>query len=144
MLEPNYRLRTDSENVAARVIEGEAIMIHLGTGVYYSMDRAGATMWTLLDSGHSLEETARILSERYGEGFDRVLGDVQMLAVRLVEEGLALPDAERAAGDRPAVDGGSPEVPYETPRLERYDDLGALLALDPPLPGLRDVPWSEE
>lgn len=144
MLPPDHRLRTDEERVAARVIEGEAIMIHLGTGVYYSTTGAGSTIWSLLDAGHSIEETARAVADRYGADVDRVLADVRALATRLLDEGLAVADPER----EPTVGHPPEEVPdappYSAPVLERYDDLGALLALDPPLPGLQDVPWAEE
>jgi hypothetical protein len=30
---------------------------------------------------------------------------------------------------------------YEPPKLNAYRDMGDLLALDPPMPGLEDIPW---
>jgi len=35
------------------------------------------------------------------------------------------------------------KVPYEIPKINIYRDLGDLLALDPPVPGLGDTPWKE-
>jgi hypothetical protein len=35
------------------------------------------------------------------------------------------------------------KLPYELPKLNIYRDMGDLLALDPPVPGLGDTPWKE-
>ena len=36
-----------------------------------------------------------------------------------------------------------PNVPYESPLLNIYRDMGDLLALDPPMPGLAEMNWKE-
>ncbi len=45
MLTLNDRLRPREEEVASKVIDGEAIIINLANGVYYSMDKVGALVW---------------------------------------------------------------------------------------------------
>ena len=35
------------------------------------------------------------------------------------------------------------KAPYEIPKLNIYRDMGDLLALDPPVPGLGDTPWKD-
>ena len=35
------------------------------------------------------------------------------------------------------------ELPYEAPTLNIYRDMGDLLALDPPMPGLADMAWKD-
>jgi hypothetical protein len=51
-------------------------------------------------------------------------------------------DAGPASGVSADIDAGSPELrPYEPPVLERYADMEDLLALDPPMPGIANLPW---
>jgi len=51
---PDLRLTPNRANVAAKVIDGEAIILDITRGAYYSMDGAGAVIWAGLDTGHSL------------------------------------------------------------------------------------------
>jgi hypothetical protein len=126
--------------VAGEVIGGEAIVINLETGIYYSLDRAGASIWELLTSGYDAAETAEMLASAYGVPVERARDDTVGLAEELVREGLLL---VRTGGNRdlkPVVL-AEPARSYEAPRLERYTDMGDLFALDPPTPGLADIPW---
>ena len=34
-------------------------------------------------------------------------------------------------------------LPYETPSLNIYRDMGDLLALDPPMQGMAETPWQK-
>ena len=45
------------------------------------------------------------------------------------------------AREMPAFD-GTPQ-PYTVPVLNSYKDMSELLALDPPMPGLEQVPWKD-
>src|SRR4029450_13507670 len=44
------RYRVNSPQVINETIDGEAIMINLATGSYYSLDRVGGDVWTLLEA----------------------------------------------------------------------------------------------
>lgn len=35
------------------------------------------------------------------------------------------------------------KLPYETPKLNIYRDMGDLLTLDPPIPGFAETPWKD-
>ena len=56
MLNLHDCFRPREEEVASKVIDGEAIIINLANGVYYSMDKVGALVWDLLQTGYSLDE----------------------------------------------------------------------------------------
>jgi hypothetical protein len=134
-------LRPNEKDVAAKVVDGEAVIINLSNGVYYSLDRVGGVIWELLDSGRSLVEIVELVTERYDVSADRVQADLEHLAAQLVEERIVEPaDGERMSFEPPAA-GGSGKLPYEQPRLEIFRDIGHLFALDPPMPGLREVTW---
>lgn len=133
-----YKPRTD--DTAATVIDGEAIIVNLTTGVYYSMAKVGAEVWEMMEKGWSLEQISDAVAERYEVTVDRALADIEALATKLLAENLV----EKSADLRPIVvdpvAGGHDRAPYIVPSLEVYRDMGDLLALDPPMPGLRDIP----
>ena len=71
------RFRINEREVTAKVIDGEAIIINLAKGLYYSLDKTGAEAWVLIGSGHSLDECSAALSSRFAEPFDRVRNDLE-------------------------------------------------------------------
>lgn len=142
MWDSRARLQPNRSDVTAKVIDGEAIIMNLTTGVYYSMDGAGAVIWELLDQGHSLGEVACELAQRFQRTTGQTEPEVRRLVEELIEEGLMGP----APADLPLAD-PIPEVPavarYQPPQLHKYTDMADLLALDPPMPALGAVPAEE-
>jgi coenzyme PQQ synthesis protein D (PqqD) len=146
MLSSHTRFRPNAEEVAADILDGEAVMINLSTGMYYSMAETGALVWALLDAGRSVEEIGAALARRYDVARDRADADVRLLLAKLVEENLvrvADRDAVGAADVDTPEAAGQPRLRYAAPELEIYRDVGHLVALDPPMPGLKDLPWQE-
>ena len=140
MSELPERFRVNTEEVAAKVIDGEAIIINLTTGVYYSMGGVGGKIWSLLESHHGVGSVVDALQARYEVDAETCRTDVLQLAAQLYEEGLMLASDEEASGPvRGAV--GEARSEYTTPELSIYRDMGDLLALDPPVPGLEPIPW---
>ena len=137
MRNPDLRLTPDSVNVAAKVIDGEAVILDVTRGTYYSMDGAGAVVWTAIEQGHSLREIVAILEQRYEGSTPEFERQVEDLADRLREEGLVLP-AEGAgiAAVQPTPASGAARQPFIPPALNKYTDMADLLALDPPMPVL--------
>jgi hypothetical protein len=134
------RFEVNREEVAAKVIDGETVLINFSTGTYFSMDHAGTTIWELLERGYSLEQVARAVSGQYDVDSDRAGSDVSRLAAELTDARLIVPS------DRPAPALGDPPVaglPYEAPRLNSYGDMSDLLLLDPPMPGILDTAWTD-
>ncbi len=142
MLSLQSHFRPREEEVASKVIDGEAIIINLANGVYYSMDKAGALVWDLLQTGHSLEEVISAVSSRYDVEREQAEAHVRDLVQELVQENLVVSTENGAAAPAQAME-HQDRVPYEIPKLNIYRDMGDLLALDPPVPGLGDTPWKE-
>lgn len=138
------RLTPKSQQVAAKVVDGEAVIINLANGVYYSMDKAGGLIWSLIDQARSLDAIADAVAAAYDVAPTQARADVGQLAAQLVAEDLVM-----AAGDDVPAEGADPAPPpqkllYETPKLNVYRDMEELLALDPPMPGLQETPWKDE
>ena len=56
MLKLDDHLRPNGEEVAAKVMDGEAILINLSNGMYYSMDKVGGFIWELIEGGYSIQQ----------------------------------------------------------------------------------------
>lgn len=136
----DQRLEPHGDEVAAKVIDGEAIIIRLTDGVYYSMDKVGGVVWSLIEAKHSLGEISARLASQFDVTAERAFADLQTLAGELVAERLV----RVAQGDVPARPAAPPppaKSAYVSPKLNIYRDMGDLLALDPPAPGVQDIPW---
>ena len=140
MLDRRFRVRTGE--IAAEVDDtGEALLIDLSSGVYYSLQEVGALVWTRIEQGYGIDAITDELVLRFGIERARAVGDVdqlveQLLAERIIEEieiHLPSPSPREVGFTLPAV--------YETPLLEKFDDMSDLLAMDPPMPDIADQPW---
>lgn len=127
--------------VVGKVIDGEAIIINLTSGMYYSADEMGGLIWTLFESGHSIGEVGVYLATHYQVEAEQAQADAGQIALRLLEEGL-VQQAQRQA-QPPALTTTSPveRRPYVAPSFEAYRDMKDLLALDPPMQALKRAPW---
>jgi hypothetical protein len=128
-----------STDVTSKVVAGEAIIINLSDGTYYSLESTGAAVWAMAGAGHNAEEIAEELARRFAAGDADVGADVERLLAQLQEEGLLAPDDTATAG--PYSDELGEGEAYAAPALEKYTDMADLLALDPPMPGIREEPW---
>jgi hypothetical protein len=136
---PDPGVGVNSEVVAADVIDGEAMIINLANGMYYTADGVGAEIWSMVDAGHGPRAMAEHLAARYGVEAEAVLLDVEQFLAALSEADLTRPTVNPAAA-APSMTDGVPDTPYVRPQLVAYSDLGDVLALDPPLPRL-DASW---
>lgn len=130
-----------SDEVAGKVIDGEAIIMNLADGSYYSLDGAGALAWEQLVSGRSLGQLVDALARTYQVDRARAEQDATRIADELVQEGLLVLTGGVASPD------GEPSAPvgtstYEPPVLRKFTDMADLLALDPPMPGFDETPWA--
>jgi hypothetical protein len=131
----------NSQDVSAEVIDGEAIIINVASGVYYSLDNVGAAIWNLLEKGFSLQHCLETLLRRYVVSEERARPDLENLVTQLLEEDLIAEIVVEPAPDLNNSSVDSERAVYEKPELNAYRDMGDLLALDPPTPGLSITPW---
>jgi hypothetical protein len=145
MLSEDRQLRPNQQEIAASILDGEAVMINLSTGMYYSMDQVGASVWELIAGGRTPAEIAGSISRRYDVSLVQARDEIYNLIEQLLAEGLVLPsDAEVPVTMQPAIESDAPRGRYVSPKLEIYRDVGHLVALDPPMPGLKDLPWKDD
>ena len=106
-------------HVIDEVFDGEAVLVQLRTGVYYSLSPAATAAWRLLADGRRPRtwpppSAASATSSRPSRPV-------------LLAEGLAVPSAAEA-GEPPAA---LRDVPAGAATVQRFDDMQDLLLLDP-------------
>jgi hypothetical protein len=143
MLNLHHCFRPREEEVAAKVIDGEAIIINLANGVYYSMDKVGALVWDQLQTGRTLEDVIVTVTGHYEVSREQAESNVRELVQELVQENLVVASENGKPIAAEAIAEQQDKLPYELPKLNIYRDMGDLLALDPPVPGLGDTPWKD-
>lgn len=132
----NALLEPKKDRVAAELIDGEAIIINVATGTYYSTEGIGGWVWERCSAGQSVAEIVSMGCGRYDVSAEELERDLLAFADIL--------KAEDLVSERPAQPFGNhrEEVPpaekatYVAPTLLIYRDLKDLLALDPPMPRL--------
>jgi hypothetical protein len=139
MLAQSDVIAANETQVAAKVMDGEAILINLGTGIYYSMGTTGGFIWSLNEKRLAIHQIGARVVEQYDVSEAEASADVLRLSEELCKEGLAVSAAGMQATDAtlPAMAGG--RLRYETPSIEKFVDMAEMFALDPPLPGLSQV-----
>lgn len=135
MLSPTNVIIANEQQVAAKVMDGEAILINLTTGAYYSIPATGGFIWSVIEKKLSLDGIVSAVVAHYDVARARAEADVLRLCTELHDEGLV--SVTRTA----VVASAFPPVPatllaYQTPTLEKFTDMAEMFALDPPLPGL--------
>ncbi len=128
------RFATKEGDVAAKVIDGEAILINLGTGAYYTMGGVGGRVWSLIEQACNADEICKALASEYGTPVETVEADVHELIDQLLAEGLiGISDTNGAS---PVIELRTGVDAYAKPELRKFEDMAEMFALDPPLPGL--------
>jgi hypothetical protein len=124
--------RTNSPHIIHEVIEGEAVLINLESGAYYSTAQAGAAIWDAIDKGLSVSQIAALLNEEYAGDSETIRAGVAALVADLQQEGLVVPletppDAATFVSAPPRSD----RPPFVAPVLRKYTEMSELLQLDP-------------
>jgi hypothetical protein len=129
-----YRINTPS--VINETIDGEVVIIHLETGNYYSLDRTGAAVWSLIEKNASFDEVIQELDSLYEGVLQGMKDTITEFMSQLLKEGIIVVEnceapnlTEQEAKLSPKSCGE--RLTFAPPTLGRYDDMQYLLLLDP-------------
>lgn len=137
MIGSNERLGVRRGEVAAKVIDGEAILINLTTGLYYSMGKVGGRVWSLIEQNRDCQDIASTIAAEYDVSPGAAASDVAELVAKLAAERL-IDAASGVSAPREAqqLADGTAKSAYVKPELRKFGDMAEIFALDPPLPSL--------
>ncbi|MFN0070213.1 MAG: PqqD family protein [Chloroflexota bacterium] len=81
------RFRAD-ESVVEAPVEGEVVLLHVDTGVYYGLTGVGHTIWELLKEGHTESAIVTAIHDEFEVELRVVTDDVHQLMSELLQAGL--------------------------------------------------------
>ena len=124
------RYAVNTSQVISEIIDGEAVMINLTTGNYYSLNESGATAWNAIEAGASAGDLVALLSARYEGDRAEIESAVGRLIDELNREELIVGSEDNGAPPA-ALDPAAKRMPFEAPQLEKHTDMQDLILLDP-------------
>jgi hypothetical protein len=125
------RFELNAPAVIAETIDGEVMVMNLQAGIYYSVTAEGALIWSALVAGVPVDILQAGVVRGTGAPADAVAADLAAFVQRLLDESLLRPLSTTT---------GRPDAtpPFDQPRklyrgfgFERYDDMRAMLVIDP-------------
>ncbi len=129
------RFRVNSPKVIGEVMGGEAIIVDLETGAYFSLKGIGSELWLVLEKGASIGMIIDALNKRYPDLQDEILAAVESLIAELINEKLLVESKTVDADHRgpivfsPGLD--SETADFKAPVLEKFTEMADMLLLDP-------------
>ncbi len=82
-------LRANRNVLLTEVGDGQAVLLHLDTKFYYTLNATGVTVWKKLDGKNATrEEIAEELSKRFRVEADVAARDLEPVLAEMIAEGL--------------------------------------------------------
>ena len=130
----NQRFRVNTPTVTHETIDGEAVIINLDSGNYYSLVEAGSFIWAIVERGASASEVQHLVQQTYQGHASDIDQGVQELLVQLQQENLIVPidgaPVVELAEALPSTNGHEKPL-FNAPLLNKFSDMQELLLLDP-------------
>ena len=128
----NQRFRVNTPTVTHETIDGEAVIINLDSGNYYSLMDVGSFIWGLVENGASASEVQNLVLQTYQGNAADIDRGVQDLLAQLEQENLIVPVDGTALDLSHGLPSNGHEKPsFTVPLLHKYSDMQELLLLDP-------------
>ncbi len=126
-IEACYRI--NSPAVTHETIDGEAVIVNLVSGNYYSLQGSGAELWSLIEQRLPMSAIVNRMTEMFRVDHHEVENCVLRVVNEMEHEGLIVPDFDDARAAAPNVI--PTDEAFEPPVLQKFTDMQELLLLDP-------------
>lgn len=123
-----FSLPAVAPDVVHETIDGEAIVINLATGTYFSLDGSGAAVWGRLLQGGTLDDAVLELAAAHGADPVALGAEVARLLAELHAHGLVASPPPEVLTHATVPGGLGTFVP---PKLGVYTDMEEFLLVDP-------------
>ena len=85
----DFRLRSH-EDVHSTILEGEAVLLNLDNGMYYSLNQVGTVIWELCDGHRTLADVHEKVCARFEVDGDQARQDLLMISSELLDQQLLI------------------------------------------------------
>ena len=82
------------DDVVFEVLEGEAVVLNLETGIYFTLNPVGTRIWQLIEEHGDLAKVRDAMISEYEVGEEALDRDIEALMRELVEKGLVVSTPE--------------------------------------------------
>jgi len=133
----------NTPEVAHEVIDGEAVIMHLKSGKYFSAAASGSFIWVCVERQQPVDHIIKLFAEQYVATREQSSAAIEVFIKELLAE-----DVIREVKDNPTTtllslaDIGGPDTrkAFTSPTLNVYSDMQDLLLLDP-IHDVDEVGW---
>lgn len=128
------KLRVNTPNVVHETIDGEAILLDLNTGNYFSLDGVGAVVWDFIDKHGNWPKALEIMKSANAGQEESVAEVVTNFVEQLCTEKLLVPLDDQSSDDVTSeIEAQLAAVAsnFASLRVNKYSDMQDLLLLDP-------------
>jgi Coenzyme PQQ synthesis protein D (PqqD) len=127
--------RINSPQVVSETIDGEVVIVNLDKGIYYSLLKTGADVWSRIERQLDRHQLIQEVARSYDGSVEEIAIAIDEFIANLLAEELIVVDPQA----RVANSANSPEIleiqtdkpRFEKPLLEKFTDMEDLLLLDP-------------
>ena len=130
----NERYTIDETRIVSEIIDGEAVIVNLANGYYYSLDRSAAEIWGWLQAGWSIADIFSAIRDRYDCSGTDPETTVRALIGTLVADKLIASRPDHPDGlslMAPGLEPSAAKKPFRAPSLQRFEDMQGFLLVDP-------------
>jgi hypothetical protein len=86
----SYRFQSHPD-VQSSTLEGEAVLLNLDNGMYYSLNRVGTLIWELCDGTHTLADILEKVCENFEVEEEQAKHDLLAISSELLQQQLLIP-----------------------------------------------------
>jgi hypothetical protein len=137
------RYRANTPRFVDETVDGEALIMDMVTGSYYTCLDSSTMAWEALKNGRALDEVSALLSSAYPISVEEAQRDVEQFVSDLLHEEMLVARDDAPDASEPTLGNGTSPGNYQTLRFERYMDLADLILLDP-VHDVSDAGWPHE
>ena len=138
----NCAFQINTPAVVSEIIDGEAVIINLKSGIYYSTEQVSSLLWSAIEQGKKYRQLLDLVKT----GFPTVPEDLaaidpfidELITHELIRE--APTESACALSDQVALPQVSGARDFRAPALNVYADMKDLLLLDP-IHDVDEVGW---
>ena len=125
------RYRVDDANVAWRIADDEAVLLHADSSAYFGLNQTGTLLWAqLAEHPMTLEQLTTSARHFFPDAPAGLPGEISTFIDQLRELDLIeCEESTEAAAPRPAPKPtkGTKAPPWEAPAVERFGELEKLI-----------------
>ena len=127
------RFRVSGPNIIHEQFDDEVVIVNLTTGSYYSAEKTGASIWSLILQNKSKDEILAQFANEYPADLGEIEHGISSFLSELIQESLIAQDGSSPGASvesRPSADSNRAKS-FDKPSLQKYTDMEELLLLDP-------------